>query len=280
MATWQEVIAQWMSTDYPRNPLLVVNDHNDAILTATVRGAAARGVQPTLENLKEIVRGLTEKGLLQYVANVQPAPSPLDPRTTVPHQDGPFKGINNVEKCVKYARTYRISQKDSVAFNEILAYVKLHNIHGEAILPETDARLIGSQNPDDNGDAIRGRTRAEGPVNHEGEMGDLGKDSPFRTNIQSTHKGTTQTSLGRTDKVQLTAQDLSTPLGQATALLDSLRPQDVGSFGATTRVEKLVRFRNRLIKEIGVLKAKNTPDEKILAYVQKQVSELQSCSIR
>lgn len=142
------------------------------------------------------------------------------------------------------------------------------------------------------GEAIRGRDKSSDATHRsskvaltkEALLGRAPKtednDSPFRTRIESSSHGVSQKDLGATNKLTLSSQDKSTPFGAAVELVNSLGPQDIGSWGPTSRAEKLTRFRNRMIQEISTLRAKGVSGDAVLAHVTKNVDELRSTSIR
>ena len=286
---WQKAVSDFMGgPDYPKDPLLVVSDHNDLLLTSAINSSAARGVQASVENVKAIVRGLTEKGLLQYVQNVQPV---LPAEQNIPYQDL-FPTVTTVERAVKYAREIKIPGAQSASFNELLSYLRLHNIRGDAnFTPPADAKATDTwrerheNRPTTQFENVEAAPRSNASARSKEVL--LGRapttevdDSPFRAKVQSSHKGETQEGLGRKNTENLTASERSTEYGQIVQRLSDLRPADVGSFGATSRVEKLTRFKNKWVMEISALKARSVPDGKIREKLETAISELQSTSIR
>jgi hypothetical protein len=281
-AAWTAIIESW-ERNHNKNPRVAQTEYNLYILKSILNDAITIKTMPSLEEWQRLIKVNSHR--LQFEATptgpycgtpfVAPVPTaPVDPKTAIPHQDV-FPGVDTVEKCVQYIKTVKIPYTNQPKINELLAYLKEHNIRGKGNAPiPTDARIIGDPNPNDNGDAIRGRTKS-GKADHSRSMSDLGDTSPIRTVVKY---GNANATLHVNSNDPVTTEDLSTPLGQAVALLGSLTAEDVGTV-TVGRNGRLQNFKNRTVLEIQNMRVRGVPEEKILEHVEAGVEKLRSRSI-
>jgi hypothetical protein len=263
----QAVVAEWEQKFKPAN--LLQTEHNLSVMKEAVAATIRHYGAITVQNLIDLVRVLGDMktgGRLQFG---EVAPPPFDPVAATPHQDK-FVGVNSISRCVKYAATYRIDDKDVTAFNELLAHCKKFDIRSTDTIFPTPANATSRKAADStrdvqsgDGDAISGYYK--GKKGHDpNRMDDRGDSSPIRGIVTSTRGNVTEVVRGASYANELSERDLSTPFGQAVNILNRLKVDDVGSFIPGKRFDKLQAFKRRVTMEISAQRAKKVPDEKIL----------------